>query len=186
MVDGEFLQMRYAANPDIGENEYFAVIARKTARLIRSTCILGGLYGGAEQDELTALGDYGEKVGTAFQVIDDLLDYLGDSEVTGKQVGNDFVEGKMTLPLIIAMERGSEEERQEISALIKGDRQRLAAREKLCRIVTGLDGFILARRRAEELVKEGEDALTVFRNNGDSKELELMIAVGRYILTRTR
>lgn len=186
MVDGEFLQIRYAGNPDIGEEEYFAVIARKTASLISSTCVLGGLYGGGTQEELAALGDYGEKVGTAFQVVDDLLDYLGDSEKTGKQVGNDFVEGKMTLPLIIAMERGSDEERQEISVLMKGERKEKGAREKLCRIVTGLDGFSLARKRAEVLVKEAENALRVFKNNGNSKTLELMVAVGNYILIRSK
>ncbi len=186
MVDGEFLQIRYTGNPDLGEDEYFAVIDRKTASLISSTCILGGLYGGAGQVELTALGDYGKKVGTAFQVVDDLLDYLGDSDQTGKQVGNDFAEGKMTLPLIIAMERAAAKERQEISALIKGDRQKDGARERVCQLVSRLDGFNLARRRAEELVEEAEAALTVFKNSNDQQALELMIAVAGYILIRKK
>lgn len=186
MVDGEFLQIRYAGNPEIGEDEYFAIIARKTASLISSTCILGGLYGGAKEDELIALGIYGEKVGAAFQVIDDLLDYLGDSDKTGKETGNDFVEGKMTLPLIIAMERAGEKERRKILALMKGDRQETGARDKLCRIVAKLDGFSLARRRAEELVQEAGGALAVFKNSGCSQSLELMLAVGKYILSRSR
>ncbi len=186
MVNGEFLQIRYASKPDIGEDEYFAIITGKTASLISSTCILGGLYARAGQDELTALANYGEKVGTAFQIIDDILDYLGDSDQTGKQTGNDFGEGKMTLPLIIARQQASIQEQKEISALMTGDLQKEGARERLCRIVDRLDGFNLAHRRAEKMVEEAETALTIFKNNGDVKTLELMIAVAKYILVRTK
>ncbi|MCF6186906.1 MAG: polyprenyl synthetase family protein [Desulfobulbaceae bacterium] len=95
MVDGEFLQLRHVGDAGIGEDEYFAVIARKTGSLIASTCAIGALFGGGDSERQQAMQNYGEKVGAAFQVVDDLLDYLGSRQQTGKKVGNDFIEGKV-------------------------------------------------------------------------------------------
>jgi octaprenyl-diphosphate synthase len=87
MVDGEFLQLRYVADPGVTEEQYFSVIHRKTALLIGSTCEIGSMFGGADQEQREALATYGHKLGTAFQVIDDLLDYQGNSASTGKKTG---------------------------------------------------------------------------------------------------
>ncbi|MCI5224703.1 MAG: polyprenyl synthetase family protein, partial [Candidatus Electrothrix sp. AR4] len=123
MVDGEFLQLRYVADSSVTEEQYFAVILRKTARLISSTCEIGALYGNGSPVQAGALATYGEKIGIAFQIVDDLLDYLGEEQATGKQVGNDFAEGKMTLPLIHAVSHAAERDRAELLQGLQGDRR---------------------------------------------------------------
>jgi octaprenyl-diphosphate synthase len=186
MVDGEFLQLHYAADAEMGEAEYFAVIGRKTGSLIASTCTLGALFAGGSSEQQQALHCYGDKVGAAFQVVDDLLDYLGDQHMTGKKVGNDFIEGKITLPLIVAMEQAGAEERDELTALITGDRTQPAAYERLHALVEQFDGFALARQRAEVLVKEAVASLQLFSSADDTKSYELLAAIAGYILARNK
>ena len=184
MVDGEFLQLRYAGDLEIGEAEYFAVIDCKTASLISSTCTLGALFAGANEEQQQALSTYGEKVGAAFQVVDDLLDYLGDQELTGKLVGNDFVEGKMTLPLIEAMAQAGADERGELAALITGDRTTAVAYERLHGLVEQLGGFKRARERAELLVREAVDTLQLFAAAENTESYEMLAAIAGYVLVR--
>ena len=186
MVDGEFLQLRYAGDAGVGETEYFAVIERKTGSLIASTCTLGALFAGGSPEQQQALKCYGDKVGAAFQVVDDLLDYLGDQQLTGKKVGNDFIEGKVTLPLIAAMEQAGAEERDELTALITGDRTLSAAYERLHTLVEQLGGFALARQRAELLVKEAVASLQLFASADDTRSYELLAAIAGYILARDK
>lgn len=184
MVDGEFLQLRYSGDPKIGEAEYFAVIGRKTASLIATTCVLGALFGGGSPRQQQALYRYGEKVGAAFQVVDDLLDYLGDRDLTGKIVGNDFVEGKITLPLIAAMEQAGTNEYSELTALITGDRTRPESYHRLRFLIEQLDGFRLARERAEHLVQEAEASLEIFSGSSGQQSSALLVELAGYILAR--
>lgn len=186
MVDGEFLQLRYVGDAGIGEDEYFAVIARKTGSLIASTCALGALFGGGDQKRQQAMQNYGEKVGAAFQVVDDLLDYLGSQQQTGKKVGNDFIEGKVTLPVIAAMEQAGPEEQQELLALFSGDRTRDGAYRKLYDILERLGGFQRAQQTAQELVREAVDSLQVFAAAEDEETYALLSAIAEYILVRNK
>ncbi len=186
MVDGEFLQLRYAGDAGIGEKEYFAVIDRKTASLIASTCTLGALFAGGSPEQQQALGCYGEKVGAAFQVVDDLLDYLGDKQQTGKTVGNDFVEGKITLPLIIAMEQAGIDERKELKALIGGDRTQPEAYDRLCVLLKQLDGLRLARQQAERFVHEAMKSLEIFTAGVDEQSYGLLVSIAGYVLARNK
>jgi len=183
MVDGEFLQLRHVGRADGGEDAYFAVIDRKTAALIRSTCRLGALYAGADAERQAALERYGECLGTAFQVVDDLLDYLGDQEQTGKKVGNDFVEGKVTLPLLLALQTLPENDRKELVALVTGARDPEQV-GRVRELVEKGDGFAHARQRARSLVREGVGALSPFA--GDRNWLPLLEALGAYVLERNR
>ena len=96
MVAGEFLQLANAQKLNQSEKDYFAVINGKTALFIGAICETGGIFAGAHDREIEALKTYGANLGKAFQIQDDLLDYLGDQAKTGKAVGNDFCEGKMT------------------------------------------------------------------------------------------
>ncbi len=96
-------------NPDLGEASYFAVIHRKTAKLFEAAAQLGAVLGGASPEAEAALARYGMHLGTAFQLVDDVLDYSGDLAAIGKNLGDDLAEGKMTLPLIRAIAVGGDE-----------------------------------------------------------------------------
>jgi octaprenyl-diphosphate synthase len=186
MVDGEYLQLRHAGNIKMREEEYFAIIGRKTASLISSTCVLGSMFAGGPARQQQALGRYGEKVGVAFQVVDDLLDYLGDQQQTGKKVGNDFIEGKITLPLIVALKQANAKEHGELTALLSGDRSGPEACEHLRVLLDRLGGFRFARQHAQSLVGEAVDSLRIFIPDGDRESYELLVAIAGYILAREK
>jgi octaprenyl-diphosphate synthase len=107
IAEGEVLQLMNAHNCDIGEASYLEVIRRKTAKLFEAAAQLGAILGGASSGVEAGLARYGMHLGTAFQLIDDVLDYSGDATHTGKNLGDDLREGKPTLPLIYVMQRGS-------------------------------------------------------------------------------
>ncbi|NMC82812.1 MAG: polyprenyl synthetase family protein [Armatimonadetes bacterium] len=114
---GETLQARNRQNLGITLDDYLEIIDCKTALFLSSCCRVGGLLASASDTELNALTEYGSQIGRAFQITDDLLDYLGDSEQTGKDVGADFREGKFTLPVILAL-RGRDETADRLHALL--------------------------------------------------------------------
>jgi octaprenyl-diphosphate synthase len=116
IAEGEVLQLLNCHNPDIEEDGYLRVIRYKTAKLFEAASRIGAILGGAEGADEDAAARYGMHLGTAFQLIDDVLDYSGDLETTGKNLGDDLAEGKPTLPLIRAIARGTPEQ----SALIRG------------------------------------------------------------------
>jgi octaprenyl-diphosphate synthase len=113
------MQLMNVKNPDLTEEQYMVVIHNKTAMLFEASSHTGALLAGADDKQEVALKDYGKHLGLAFQLVDDVLDYLGDAEAMGKNVGDDLAEGKTTLPLIYAMANGSDEERQLIRQAIR-------------------------------------------------------------------
>ena len=120
MIDGEVLQRRWRNRPDISEETYLAVVARKTASLISGCCRSGALIAGAAPDRVEALGRFGSSLGIAFQVIDDTLDYLADPSRLGKTLGGDLRQGTVTLPLIHLLRReGCAGEQARIRGLIE-------------------------------------------------------------------
>jgi octaprenyl-diphosphate synthase len=110
IAEGEVLQLLNCRNPDVDEARYLDVVRRKTAKLFEASMRLGAILAGVNPELENALSDYGMHLGTAFQLIDDVLDYSGDAEVIGKNVGDDLSEGKATLPLIRAMTMGTPEQ----------------------------------------------------------------------------
>ncbi|MBJ6138669.1 octaprenyl diphosphate synthase [Marinobacter litoralis] len=119
IAEGEVMQLMNVKNPDLTEDQYMVVIHNKTAMLFEASSHTGALLAGANDEQETALKDYGKHLGLAFQLVDDVLDYQGDAEAMGKNVGDDLAEGKTTLPLIYAMENSSEDERQLIRQAIR-------------------------------------------------------------------
>ena len=119
IAEGEVLQLMNMHDPDLSVNDYLRVIRYKTAKLFEASARIGAVLAeaGAEVEESCA--SYGRSLGTAFQLIDDLLDYEGATEQLGKNVGDDLREGKPTLPLLLAMERGSATERELIRHAIE-------------------------------------------------------------------
>ena len=104
IAEGEVLQLLHIGNADVDEASYLAVIERKTAVLFAAATELGGILGGLPEGQIAALRRYGMELGYAFQIADDLLDYVSDSGTLGKNIGDDLAEGKPTLPLIYALQ----------------------------------------------------------------------------------
>jgi octaprenyl-diphosphate synthase len=120
IAEGEVLQLMNAGNTDLTEHTYLEVIQRKTAQLFEAAARLGAVLGDASAEQEDALARYGMHLGTAFQLVDDVLDYSGSVESIGKSLGDDLAEGKMTLPLIRAMTTGSGDDAALIRHAISG------------------------------------------------------------------
>jgi octaprenyl-diphosphate synthase len=121
IAEGEVMQLAAAKNTETNEDEYLAVIRAKTAELFAAACEVGPVIASRPKAEAAACRSYGMNLGTAFQLVDDALDYGGTSQKLGKNVGDDFREGKITLPVVLSFRRGDAEEREFWSrALVEG------------------------------------------------------------------
>ncbi len=185
MIEAEFLQMQIVGEKRLSEENYFAVLRGKTASLIGTACEVGGLFGqGGDEKQCAALRLYGDALGLAFQVVDDLLDYLGDEKKTGKAVGNDFLEGKMTLPLIHAINNAQGEDRAFLLDLFDQEKNKRAARfDDVRMMIEKYQGFSYAREMAETLVETAVEALDIFL---DSRTRQILTGLSRYVLTRRK
>lgn len=184
MVEAEFLQIRAGEERNTSEENYLRVAAGKTGALIAAACEAGVLAGGGSPQQRQAARLYGESIGPAFQIIDDLLDYQGDPAKTGKAVGNDLVEGKMTLPLIYALQQAAAPDRQLLEGILAADPATRNARFAEARdLIERCGGFTTARRKAAELVDHGLAALAVFR---EGKERRILAGLAAYILSREK
>ncbi len=110
IAEGEVLQLINCGNPETTEEQYLDVIFRKTAKLFEAGTQIAAILAGRDEKEQLAMAEYGRHLGTAFQLVDDVLDYSASTEALGKEVGDDLAEGKPTLPLIHAMRNGSKEQ----------------------------------------------------------------------------
>ena len=119
IAEGEVLQLMNMHNAALDEAGYLQVIRSKTAKLFEASARVGAILAGASPEMESACAEYGQALGTAFQVIDDVLDYAGEAQTMGKNLGDDLREGKATLPLISAMQRGTMEQRQLIKTAIE-------------------------------------------------------------------
>jgi octaprenyl-diphosphate synthase len=179
IAEGEVLQLMNCNDPDIDEAAYLRVIRYKTAKLFEAAGRLGAIVQGAGEEQEQALGDYGMHLGTAFQIIDDVLDYSGDSEVIGKNVGDDLAEGKPTLPLIFAMKHGSPEQAEIIRNAIKqGDATRFG---DILGIVHTTGALVHARQQAEA---EAELARTALTKIPDSQYKAALLELSAFAVSR--
>ena len=152
IAEGEVLQLMNMHDPDIAVSEYLRVIRFKTAKLFEASARLGAVLAEAPRPVEEACAAYGRSLGTAFQLVDDLLDYEGNTAELGKNVGDDLREGKPTLPLLIAMERGRADERALIRHAIEhGEVARLADIVDIVRRTGAIAATREAARREAEL-----------------------------------
>lgn len=159
MCEGELRQVVGRGNHDLTEADYIEIISGKTAELCACCCRLGAHYAGASDPTRGALGCYGMNLGIAFQMVDDLLDLLGDETTMGKSLGTDLVKQKTTLPLIRLLEVIDPSERETVlAALADAGRD---SRETLRPWLARTDALDYARRRAENYVQLAVDQLEV-------------------------
>ncbi|HUK64527.1 MAG TPA: polyprenyl synthetase family protein, partial [Dongiaceae bacterium] len=161
MSCGEALEFQYAYDPDVTESQYEQLIVAKTGSLIGAATEIGVAVDGGADDSRTRLKyrRFGERVGTAFQIVDDLFDYLGEPEVTGKPVGSDLADGKITLPLIAALRDATERDRKVLRALALRKRWSAAQWDRLRSLIERAGGFAYARERAQTLAGEARALL---------------------------
>lgn len=147
IAEGEVLQLMNMHDPDVTEARYLQVIRSKTAKLFEAATELGSLIAGAPAAQVAAAAEYGRSLGTAFQLIDDVLDYSGDSAAIGKNVGDDLREGKPTLPLIYLMQHGSAQQRELVRECIaNGDEAHF---DEVLAAITSSGALDYTRRQAE-------------------------------------
>ncbi len=157
--EGEVWQLKNQHRADVSEAEYDQVITRKTAVLFEAAAACAGLATDQPDEVIGALKTYGLELGFAFQLIDDYLDYAGDSNDLGKNLGDDLADGKCTLPLIRALKEASKEESDLITqAITFGDRDRFS---DVAAIVTRTSGLTYTRERALSAVKKAKQALRI-------------------------
>ncbi len=159
--EGELLQIEKARRLDITEEVYFEIIRRKTASLIAACCACGAAAEGADEEGVERMRRFGELVGLAFQIQDDLLD-LGEGERTGKPTGVDIKERKMTLPLIHTLQQADRSERRRLIRLVKYRSNDPKAVEEVMRTVLDGPGMDYARTRMKELLDEAMGMLEAF------------------------
>jgi octaprenyl-diphosphate synthase len=183
MSEGELLQIEKTRSLDIDETTYFKIISDKTASLISTSCEIGAASASCNSEIKRNLRNCGEAIGIAFQIRDDILDYLGKSSKTGKPVGGDIKEKKITLPLIYALEHTDEQQRKKIIALLKSDKKRMLFSEEIIRFAIEHGGIEYAEDTAKKFVQKALNALSSFPASPSKTALELFInfAVARQI-----
>jgi octaprenyl-diphosphate synthase len=159
IAEGEVLQLMNMHDPDLAVKDYLEVIRFKTAKLFEASARLGAVLANASPAVEEACASYGRSLGTAFQLVDDLLDYEGNSDELGKNVGDDLREGKPTLPLLVAMERASTEERALIRHAIEhGELEKLPEILAIVRRTGALDA---TRESAQAEAERAQEALSL-------------------------
>lgn len=159
IAEGEVMQLLNIHDPDTTEQRYLDVIYSKTAKLFEAATRLGAVLAGKSPEEEDALARYGMHLGTAFQLVDDILDYSSDSDTLGKEVGDDLAEGKPTLPLIHAMREGTAEQSAVIRAAIEeGGRERIG---EVLTIIDQLGSLAYTQQVAEKEAQKAADAVSV-------------------------
>jgi octaprenyl-diphosphate synthase len=171
IAEGEVMQLAAAKNMATTEDEYLAIINAKTAALFSAASEVGGAIAGRPADELAALKSYGKTLGIAFQLVDDALDYSGDSSRLGKSVGDDFREGKITLPVILAFRRGSEDERHFWKRTLADGETREGDLEQAIELMRKHKALEATLERARYYGSIARDALAIFRDSVPKKAL---------------
>ena len=179
IAEGEVLQLLHVRNPDTDEAAYLRVIERKTAILFAAATRLGALLAGADAATQQALHDYGLRLGYAFQIADDVLDYASDAATLGKNLGDDLAEGKMTLPLIHAMAHSDDGVRAELRRIVEdGDLDGLAAVQAAIARCGSLD---YSRARAMAYADAADAALAALPGNA---YVDALRGLARYSVSR--
>ena len=181
MAEGEMLQLIDTGNLDIDENAYLNIVGKKTAALFAATCRCGGILGGVDRQTEEALAGFGTDIGLAFQLVDDALDYVAEEAVFGKVPGQDLAEGKVTLPLIHALQHCSGEESQLMAGIVANKGLAPIDLEFALSLIRRTGGIEHSWRKAEELVLQAKERLEIFP---ESAGKEALLELADYVVTR--
>jgi octaprenyl-diphosphate synthase len=162
MVEGELLQLDRIGKIAVTEADYMELIDRKTASLFSACARLGAIAGGADESAEARLGEYAWNLGIAFQLIDDVLDFTSREKILGKPVGNDLREGKVTLPLIYALESAEPEERRLVETVLADGNYDQVPFGKILQILHRHSGVERARERAQSFTEKAREIILEF------------------------
>ncbi len=183
MSEGEVMEILATGNPKISPERYYEILRKKTAVFIEGCCRCGAMLAGGTQDQVDALAEYGYRLGMAFQIADDLLDYTGDPLVTGKPVGSDLRDGRATLPFLLALNEAEAADRDSLLAAFGNATLSDAAVADAVHTLARYDVFERTRAAAREHVEMAEAALEQLPN---SCARECFAALTHYVVQRDR
>jgi octaprenyl-diphosphate synthase len=181
MVEGELLQLECIGKIAISEADYMELVDRKTASLFSACTRLGAMMGGADEATEARLGEFSWNLGIAFQLVDDVLDFTSHEKVLGKPVGSDLREGKVTLPLIYALEHAAPEERELVDNVLKDGNYDRAPFAQILRLIERHRGFDRVRERAQAFTDKARAIVIEFP---DSRYQRAMLALTELVTDR--
>jgi len=180
IAEGEVMQLMNCNEPNTTEETYLEVIRYKTAKLFEAATRLGAVISGRSQTEVDSLSRYGMHLGTAFQLVDDVLDYSTSSEEIGKNIGDDLAEGKPTLPLIYTMRNGNQEQVKIVREAIER-----GGRENIDEVIHAVKSTGAIEYTAQAAKLEAEKAISFLEVLPDSKYKTALITVARFSVDRS-
>jgi octaprenyl-diphosphate synthase len=183
MVEGELIELDVSHDLAISREAYLDVVRRKTAWLFGACGRLAGILAGLDEEREEALFDYGLNVGFAFQLIDDMLDFVGDEQVLGKPVVNDLVEGKVTLPVILLLERASETETAVVRKIVETEQATPEEHAELVALMKQHGTLDATLQMAAEYGRRALKGLALFEDSAERRALE---KVPDLLLSRNR
>ena len=172
IAQGEVLQLQHKGEADLLEETYIDIINLKTAALFSAATKTGACLSGSNEKEKKALESYGKNLGLAFQIADDALDYYAKEKFFGKEIGKDFFEGKVTLPLIIVFQKGNDEERAFLSEIMKKEKRNEDDFSETLALIYKYKTIEASLKRAEYFVNVSYDSLGIFPDTDDKKILQ--------------
>jgi len=183
MSQGEIDQLDKKGRLEITEAEYLDIIRRKTAVLFQGACRVGALIADAPRSAIDALSEYGLNLGMAFQMTDDLLDYTADTGELGKRIGTDLKEGKLTLPVISALQKAKNQDRVDMEAIISDNHFSADDFIRLVSLLQRLGGIDYTRRQAEKHITRARTAIDLFPS---SEAKAILMNIAAYALVRNQ
>ena len=181
LAEGEILELLKTCDADTTEKEYLEIINNKTASLFSAACEVGAILGKVDQKKRLALKDFGYNLGMAFQLTDDVLDYISYDAVLGKRVGTDLKEGKVTLPLIYALKSSTDKEKTYINNVLGKARVTAKDFERISKIIRKYGGVEYTVNATKQFIDEAKGNLQSFQ---PSAYKESLITLADYILAR--
>ena len=172
IAQGEVLQLQHKGEADLLEENYIKIINLKTAALFAAATKVGACISGQDKKKKDALGSYGKNLGLAFQIADDALDYFSKEKIFGKQIGKDFFEGKVTLPIIIVFQKSNMVERTFLTKIFKKDKREKEDFEETLKLIKKYKALETTFKRAEYFVNVSYDALGMFENSNEKNILQ--------------
>ncbi|MDD5712878.1 MAG: polyprenyl synthetase family protein, partial [Smithellaceae bacterium] len=179
MSEGEVFQLIKRGDAGLTEKAYLSIVEKKTAILISAACAIGGILGKANARQIEALTHFGMRIGSAFQITDDTLDYTAQEDEFGKSIGKDLDEGKITLPLIHALKKCTSAERAMIKKTIAEPDEKSI--EKIKDLIARYGGIDYALTKARGYVEDGKDYLSSFP---ESPARDSLLTIADYIIAR--
>ncbi len=172
IAQGEVLQLQHKGEADLLEETYIDIINLKTASLFSAATKTGACLSGANEKEKKALESYGRNLGLAFQIADDALDFYAKEKLFGKEIGKDFFEGKVTLPMIIIFQKGNKEEKNFLNEIMRKEKRTEQDFSNTLSLINKYKAVEATFKKAEYFVNVSYDALAIFPDNEDKKILQ--------------